>query len=450
MITLFNIEIPDLSNTPMSGWLVIAVAALAGMALTTLYPVFILMAHQPRAIFRQQKGNTGRIVSFALTTFQYSAAVVLVLWVSVVFFQLDFILHKDLGFDRANVAIINVPATGSAASEERFVSLMNTLRSRYQATYGQTLMGDDEHMRVKMKSPKQRDYFQVDSNGGVDETFVPFFGLRVLAGRNFIQGDRADALIVGRYVANRLGYPNPEDAIGAKIQVENKESTLLEVIGVIEDFSLRPFVNYGEDTGHPNKTRDDGVILSYKNGSWPEMVPGKIAIRLSPKNFQADVKDLGEMFSRYFPNAMFTWTLHEDHINRQYNQEKVLGGQTSLLAAVAIGIACLGLIGMISNTVEEKTKELGIRKVFGAGLTKVASVLLKPTIRQLLIAIIAGLPIGLYLGTQYLERYSLRVALQWWHLAIPLSILILTMVAAVAYSLFNAVRANPVDSLRCE
>ena len=311
-------------------------------------------------------------------------------------------------------------------------------------------MGDDEHMRVKMKSPKQRDYFQVDSNGGVDETFVPFFGLRVLAGRNFIQGDRADALIVGRYVANRLGYPNPEDAIGAKIQVENKESTLLEVIGVIEDFSLRPFVNYGEDTGHPNKTRDDGVILSYKNGSWPEMVPGKIAIRLSPKNFQADVKDLGEMFSRYFPNAMFTWTLHEDHINRQYNQEKVLGGQTSLLAAVAIGIACLGLIGMISNTVEEKTKELGIRKVFGAGLTKAASVLLKPTIRQLLIAIIAGLPIGLYLGTQYLERYSLRVALQWWHLAIPLSILILTMVAAVAYSLFNAVRANPVDSLRCE
>lgn len=450
LATWFHIEIPDFVNTLGTTWLVIGASIIVGTLLTALYPVYVLMIHKSGSGFRSVDSGTGGIVSFALTTFQYATATALLLWVSAILFQLHFILHRDLGFDRTNVIILDLPNTGTKALQYRVNSFLNTLGSQHPVTFAQSMMGDEDQFLLRIKSPDQKDFFQVDSNGGVDETFLPFFNIGLLAGRNFIANDREDVVVISRYVAERLGHLNPETVIGTKAKVENSKYEFVEIIGVMEDYPLRPYVNYGEETGHPYKTREDGVVLAYKNGNWPDMIPVKAAVRLRPESFQAEVNDVGKTFVAFFPESQFIWTLQEDRINGHYAQELILGRQTSLLTVVAIGIACLGLIGMMANVVEEKTKELGIRKVLGARLKHIIVVLLKPTLRQLTIAILAGFPAGLYLVHQYVNKYSLQVTFRWWHAALPLAILVGTMTAAVSYVLFKAVRANPVESLRYE
>jgi putative ABC transport system permease protein len=117
---------------------------------------------------------------------------------------------------------------------------------------------------------------------------------------------------------------------------------------------------------------------------------------------------------------------------------------------LAIFIACLGLLGMISNKVVEKTKEIGIRKVMGAQLYQIAQILLSTTVKQIVIATIIGIPVAYYLTQQYLEKYSERIALQWWHFALPVVILVTIMFLTISSVLWKAAKNNPVDALKYE
>ena len=117
---------------------------------------------------------------------------------------------------------------------------------------------------------------------------------------------------------------------------------------------------------------------------------------------------------------------------------------------MAIGIACLGLLGIIRNKAAEKVKELGIRKVLGAGFPHLTFILLSTTIRQIAVAVVIGIPVAVYLTLQYLQKFSERISIQWWQYAVPVIVLLIIMLASVASTLLNVNRINPVDSLRQE
>ena len=121
-----------------------------------------------------------------------------------------------------------------------------------------------------------------------------------------------------------------------------------------------------------------------------------------------------------------------------------------LFTLLAIGIACLGLLGTTTNKVIEKTKEIGIRKVLGAQMHQIAQIILNTTSRQVIIAIVIGIPLAYYLVQTYLERYSERLSFEWWHYALPVALLLLIMFVTIAGVLLKAARTNPVESLRSE
>ncbi len=137
-------------------------------------------------------------------------------------------------------------------------------------------------------------------------------------------------------------------------------------------------------------------------------------------------------------------------MNQIYAQEEVARNQIVLFTVLALLIACLGLLGMISYKVVEKTKEIGIRKVLGAELHQIAQVLLNATVKQIIAATIIGVPVAYYLAQQYLEKFSERITLQWWHFALPVLILVVIMFATIASVLWKAARSNPVDALKYE
>ena len=157
-----------------------------------------------------------------------------------------------------------------------------------------------------------------------------------------------------------------------------------------------------------------------------------------------------QAYQEIFPGNVFRWYFLDDHVNRHYTSEKIWRNQILFFTCLAIGIACLGMLGMISNKASEKTKEIGIRKVLGAELYQVAQLLLNTTAKQIAFAAVIGIPLAYYLTQQYLQNFSERIELQWWHFVLPLIILIFIMLTTIASVVWKAARSNPVEALKYE
>ncbi len=137
-------------------------------------------------------------------------------------------------------------------------------------------------------------------------------------------------------------------------------------------------------------------------------------------------------------------------INGKYQQHLLVSNQIALFSFLAVGIACLGLFGMMVYKVNSKIKEIGIRKVLGAQLYQIAQILLNSTTKQILVAAVIGIPVAYYLTQQYLEKFSECISLQWWHFTFPLILLVLIMLSTVATVVLKAAKSNPVEALKHE
>lgn len=289
-----------------------------------------------------------------------------------------------------------------------------------------------------------------NSDGGVDENFIPFYGIRMIAGRNFLpdQPSNHRSIIISRRTAEKIGL-DPGSAVGKIVNVGRANWSDLtlpaEIIGVIEDYKHKPLLL---EAGVSRA--NDGFILTYGDSIVFHNLPAKVSIRVNPLKFKGTISAIEELYGQVFPSHVFNWYFLDDHINQHYENERIVRNQIILFTCIAVGISCLGLLGMISNKVVEKTKEIGIRKILGAKVYQIAQILLNTTLKQVMIATIIGIPLAYYLGQQYLEKFSERISLQWWHYLIPLVILITIMFVTISIVLLKAVRTNPVESLRYE
>jgi putative ABC transport system permease protein len=151
-----------------------------------------------------------------------------------------------------------------------------------------------------------------------------------------------------------------------------------------------------------------------------------------------------------FSDPFFNWYFLDEVINGRYQQHLLVSNQIGLFCFLAVGIACLGLLGMMMHKVNNKVKEIGIRKVLGAQLYQIAHVLLTTSAKQIAIAAIIAIPVAYYLTQQYLQNFSERMELQWWHLTLPVMILVVIMISTIASVIWNAAKSNPVDALKHE
>jgi len=276
----------------------------------------------------------------------------------------------------------------------------------------------------------------------------------LLAGRNFIQDERKNVIVVSQVAAERLGYKKPEEAIGRRVEVrigDMREWREVEIIGVINDYRLDHFFNWNESNSNlANGGKGGGILLSYKTSITGTYITEKIALKMNTDQIDQAIPQIEMLFKEKFPGNAFSWYFLADHLNRWYINEKFTRNQLILFTFLAVGIACLGLIGMIANKVLNKTKEIGVRKVLGAGSIDIGIILMNTTIRQFVLSVACGVPLAWHLTEQYLDKYSERVTLEWWHYAIPVGLLLFIMFATIASILIKAARTNPVESLRYE
>ncbi len=447
---LLNIHIPEFVSITTSTWLIFALVVVMGILITGLYPILMSVSYTPRSLLMiSKKAPKTRVMQTLLTTGQYSMALILIQWAFIVYLQLNYILHKNVGIEREQIVVIDAPLKKSSTYPTDFSYFLNEVRSISnvrEATYSRQVVGDDNSEIVPIRAKVQGNSIRIsmDSNGGVDQSFIPFYGIKMIAGRNFIPSDRSDAVILSRHGTERLGYANPEGAIGERVN-----DGAMVIVGVMEDYRFSSLINPGVPSSYAFAGR--GICLVYDNANDSiRVTPEKISLKVQSMDVGQIMDEVRLKYNASFPGNMFTWYFLDDHINKAYASDVINRNQIALFTLLAIGISCLGLLGMITTLAEDKTKEIGIRKVLGATAEQMGGRLVNDIFRQVYISVLIALPISYYLGNQYLERYLEKINLQWWHFSLPVFILLLIMLATIASVLYKAARTNPVESLRSE
>ena len=448
--SLLQFYIPDLRNISMSTVIISSLAFLLGIFFTGVYPVFITLRNNPRVLFGTYKVlKKGNSFSKALTTIQLSFAVILIVWVFSVHLQLNLVLNKDLGIQKEHIVNIDLPVT----RQENFESLLSSFSEevlRIPGVAGETVSNSLPGFQSKFfVIEKNGAFFSPQTNGGVDDHFIPLYGIKLLAGRNFQPGNPSDqnAVIVSHTLTRQMGYKDPVEAIGQRMDINTvefgSEMAPIEIIGVIEDYKVDPLF--------ASVNNRDGLALLYKNYLIPKgIAPRKVSLKIAPDQFEASIQKVEQLYGSLFSGDVFNWNFLDQQIGRFYQNEKITRNQITFFTTLAIGIACLGLLGIIRNKATERIKEIGIRKVLGAEFGHLSFILLATTLRQVALAVLIGIPVATYLTQQYLEKFSERIAIQWWQYVLPVLILLIIMLASVASTLINVNRVNPVDSLRQE
>lgn len=446
MQTLLGLYLLPFDQIPESSLWVLLAAFAIGILFSAIYLAWMIVRSGPRQLVTSDSANA-KVATTLFTLAQYTQAIVLVVFAFVIRTQINFILTRDIGLDRDQIVVIDLPLVhGVNFSTDLNTFLANT--REMNPTVSQSVPGDYHVGFVHLIQPGVGTGIGVDCNGGVDEHFIPLFGIKMITGRNFIGDHPSDssAILLSDITSSRLGFKTPDEAIGRIVMVGADHRAAATVIGVFADYKLRPLLNMGY-------YQSEGLALTYRRSiiaDNPLTIPHKVSFRLSPQSLPQSIDKLRSYYNASFSDLLFNWYFLDDYINEKYQDHIVTVNQVTFFTVLAVGIACLGLLGMMVHKTQIKIKEIGIRKVLGAQVYHIAKLLLTASTKQLAAAALIGIPAAYYLTQQYFQKFSERIAMQWWHFALPVLIFIVVMFATIAVVVWRSARNNPVDALKCE
>jgi putative ABC transport system permease protein len=407
--------------------LVFTVGLIAGS-----YPALFLSRFRPIAVFTgilkpSSKGTT-HFRNF-LVVVQLVISIILITCTYVIMDQLRYIHKKDLGFEKTHIVTAFIRDQNLQNNVEPFLTELKSHPQIVDVTVSNQLpyliMNANPDTRWEgMEANKEQQVFEIH----VDNNFIDFYDLKVIQGRKFSREfvkDAEEACILNQTAARMTGWDDP-------LNRRYNEGT---VIGVIEDFHFAP-LNVKIAPLCLRLNRDPNEWLSIKVSSHD--IPGALAI----------IKRIGEKYSLEYP---FVYSFLDERIDRLYSAQQKLGQSLTYFSAILIFVACLGLIGLASYTTEQKTKEIGIRKVLGASAGSILSHLGKKYVRWLILASIIAWPVAYYTMQKWLQdNFVYRIKIGIITFIFSAAVAFAITLISVGFQTIKAATANPVDSLRYE
>jgi len=406
------------------------------------YPAFFLSHFQPVDVLKGQKiGSTRSRFRSVLVVFQFAISIILVVGMGVVYNQLEYCRNKNLGLNKEHIVVL--PADQNIV--QRYPDIRNQLLQHPQ------IAGVAASKRV----PSGR---LLDSSGGsvidgeksaplnfrianvrVDHSFIDTYGMQMAAGRNFsteFPTDSTEAFILNETAVKKIGWPSPEAAVGKPFQYGNRRG---RIIGVVKDFHYESL--------HQPITP---IILYIVPQSFNSI---SVKIRAEqPANIAATLEFLKQKWQEYRPNFPFQYSFIDERYEQLYQSEHRLGQIFGTFSLLAVFIACLGLFGLASYTAEQRTKEIGVRKVLGASLGNIVLLLSKEFARLVAVATLVSWPIAYYAMSRWLQEFAYRININHQSLTFLLAALLAFAIALITVS-FQSIKAamtNPVEALRYE
>jgi len=417
---------------------------LAGLVLTTgliagSYPAFYLSAFSAIKVI---KGNLTSHISAisirkSLVVFQFVLSIVLITGIIVIYYQLHYIKSRDLGFEKDQRLIFTFHTDDSKKQMESFTDGLRQLTevkavSKTNNYPGQFVFNDIGLFLAggTMQASKNAQFIQTD------EFFAKTAGIKIFAGRDFRQNDEG-RVIVNETFLKQLGL-KAETAEGTKLYSKQGENDLgiYEIAGVMKDFNfnslrenVRPF-----------------MLVYNKNGQ----NLSHLMVAVNSNNYKTLLGKIGNLWRSSLPLVPFEYKFLDEEVQRQYDAEITLGRIINSFALMAILISCLGLFGLSAFTAEQRIKEIGIRKVLGAGVVNLTTLLSKDFLKLVAIAMLIAIPIAWWALHKWLQAFAYKIEISWWMFAAAGIIAIVIAMLTVSFQSIKAAVSNPVKSLRTE
>jgi putative ABC transport system permease protein len=402
--------------------------------LAGLYPAVKLSSFSPIKYFRQFREQTYSRSPFrtALVIFQFTVSLVLILSVFVVIRQLNYMKKFKTGFNSENVLVFRANRE-LIARRDAFKNELLQIPGIRDVAYSSA-------------SPGEVNNYEGFSYNGVtrgipvftiDPSYLPMLGIKISEGRNFSwerPNDRYGACILNREAVKLWEIENPE---GKYLRHQFYLTTIpreeIRIIGVIDDYH---YLSPKDSTGP--------ALFCY--GDWFNTV----SIKANQENIGKTLKSVEKVYSRFAPGYPFRYKYLQESYESQYNTEDTLGKILVFFALLAVLIACLGLLGISSFLAQSKTREIGIRKVFGSSIFRIIKLLSSGFLKWVVMAIAAGLPVAVILMNKWLTNFAYHTTVSWWLILLSGLMLIVISLFTIIFHIVRVSYTNPVESLKYE
>jgi putative ABC transport system permease protein len=439
-------------STDYRVWLyAIGFAAIAGI-LSGSYPALMLSRFKPVLLLKSLKPQhkTGLSLRKGLVVFQFTVSVVMIIATIVLFMQVKYLNHTDLGFNKNLLVVIDVNTSKARSNFEAVKSEMAKIPSVKSVSVTSRVPGEWKSIQtIKIKTTGSTGEPNVSYLIGADKDFLKTYEIELLQGRNFDTRADSSAVILNETAAKMLGVT---DASGQTVEIParswngdgtfvplNDDNTPFKpaVIGIVKDFHFQSLRN-----------KIEPLVLAYNQN--PIMLIDYYTARIAATGIKGTLDKLKKVMVDNDKDDPFEYHFLDDQLALFYIEDD--RRQTILIwaALATIFIACLGLFGLATYSAEQRIKEIGVRKVLGATVFNLASLLSKDFLKLVLIANGIAFPLGWWASNKWLQEYAYHINVQWWIFAVAGISACLIALLTVSYQSIKAAIANPVKSLRTE
>jgi len=417
----------------------------AGILLSGFYPAFVLSSYQPITVLKGkfQRSSSGNVLRKVLVVFQFTASVAMITGTLIVSKQLKFMNDADLGINITNTIVVEPPELTLQDStfmerSEAYQHELSLIPGVIASTTSNNIPGARLGRVFDVRLPEQEASSNITlSFLGVDYHFFETYNVALVAGRKFIASDhkfsldRVNSVILNQISVKLLGFKSAEEAIGKRLSFWGLEKT---IIGVVSDFHQEAL-----------KKPKEPMLFFASYGNWY-----RTSIKVESAEIQKSIAAIEATYNKFFPGNSFEYFFLEDRYENQYKDDTRFGKIVNIFAALAIIISCLGLIGLSSYTAVQRTKEIGIRKVLGASLANIVSLLSFDFLKLIMVASILALPIAYYSLDHWLLSYAYRISMGWVLFVIPVIVILFIAGLTMSFQIIRSAMLNPAETLKYE
>ncbi|WGQ16185.1 ABC transporter permease [Sphingobacterium faecium] len=438
LLPLFNNIANKSIQMPWFNWYFIPSLVLATVIIGVvagIYPALYLSGFRPIAALKNKLIGNVRKPSLrnGLVIFQFATSIILIIGALISNQQIQYILQKDLGFSKDQVIVFR----GLNAVDDKLSPLKRELYAL--PTVSHVSIGD--YLPVPIDGAKRNgNAFWLDGKREqdlatqgqfwrIDEEYLDTYGIKLIEGRNFNPEMASDSMgiIVNKQMIAELGIKNP---IGSKIT--NGETWT--IVGVVDDFIFESLKGEG--------IAPIGLVLRDS--------PSLLSIKVQPQHMDETLASITKVWNQFSPNQKINYSFMDEGFEALYQDVKRTKNMFTCFAVVAIFIASLGLFGLVTYITQQRTKEIGIRKVLGASHMSLLKLLSEDFIKLVFVAIVIGIPIAWWAMNQWLADFNYRININWVYFIVAGGSAILIALLTISFQTIKVIRTNPVDSLRNE